>query len=91
MAKSKKLSGGFAQWIETYFEAVAFLTSTLDDEHSMAYQRYLEQGRGGLYELAEELTDKFQKVYEKKEWDGEFDEFIDDFMEQENAAAVLNN
>ena len=41
------------------------------------------QGRGGLYELAKELTDKFENKYKGKEWDGEFFDTINEFLEEE--------
>lgn len=38
--------------------------------------------RGGLWELAEELTDIFQKRNEGREWDGEFFEVMGAFIEE---------
>jgi hypothetical protein len=44
--------------------------------------RYEAQGHGGLYELAEELTDKFEAENEGVEWgmDKEYFEEIQNFL-----------
>jgi hypothetical protein len=41
-------------------------------------------GTGGLYELAESLTDDFEKLNAGRLWDGEFFEEIWDFLESKN-------
>ena len=40
----------------------------------------MEQGTGGMYELAEELTDEFEKLNADREWDGEFFDEIEEFI-----------
>jgi hypothetical protein len=41
-----------------------------------------EKGHGGLYELAEELTDEFESLNKGREWDGEFFEEIERFLDE---------
>ena len=40
------------------------------------------QGRGGLYDLAKELTFEFENKFLNREWDGEFFEEINDFLNE---------
>lgn len=39
------------------------------------------KGTGGLYELAESWTDEFEKQNEGREWDGEFFDEVNSFLE----------
>ena len=70
-------------YLETYYEIVARIEAHLHEENGFAYDHYCETGTGGLYELAKELTDKFQKLQEGREWDGGFLDEIDNFWAQE--------
>jgi hypothetical protein len=38
------------------------------------------QGRGGMWEFAEKLTDEFMELYKDFVWDGEFFDKIDEFL-----------
>lgn len=88
--KEKKFPNGFTSWMETHHEIVAAITETLfvgrmEKERqtiSVVSKRYSEQGKGGMYELAEELTDEFEKMNEGREWDGEFFDEIEEFINQ---------
>jgi hypothetical protein len=42
-------------------------------------------GTGGLYELAESLTDKFEGMHKGRSWDGEFFDEIVRFLDAELA------
>lgn len=46
-------------------------------------RRYDAQGRGGVWELAEKLTDKFEKLNEDREWNGEYFDELEDFLTEE--------
>jgi hypothetical protein len=73
-------------WIETYFEIVSVIATELNKDITVSkviQDRYFAQGRGGMYELAEELTDKFQKLHGNTEWDGEFFDTIEVFLQTE--------
>jgi hypothetical protein len=53
------------------------------EAHGPAQDRLAEQGQGGLYELAQELTDKFERMYEgttrdEVEWYDTIEAFIKD-------------
>ena len=73
---------GFKSWQETHFEVVSIISCIwrLDKPYGVVLQRHEEQGTGGLYELAEELTDKFETLNKDREWDGEFFEEIEEFL-----------
>lgn len=75
----------FNSWIETYFEVVSQITYYWRQdkcESPLVLDRYESQGTGGLYELAEELTNEFQLMNEGREWDGEFFDEINYFLEK---------
>lgn len=82
MAK-KKFPNGFSSWMETHFEVVqAITTEWLKDKPTgIVKQRHDEQGHGGLYELSEELTDEFELKNKDTEWDGDFFDKIQIFLE----------
>lgn len=85
--KSQEFPNGFTNWHETHFEIVQEIAQRLSalgpvSEDCVVQQRQKEQGHGGLYELAQELTDEFEKKYEDVAWgedevDGEILEFYE--------------
>lgn len=72
---------GFASWQETHFEVVSHLAITSDVEGSLSHQRQAESGTGGLYQLAEEITNKFENAHIGVEWDGDYFDTIEQFLE----------
>jgi len=53
-----------------------------DEPSGIVAERHAEQGHGGLYELAEELTDEFETRYANFEWDGNFFDVIEDYIKE---------
>lgn len=52
-------------WIETHHEIVAAITLSLHNDEDTAFREVNEtQGTGGIWELAEKLTDEFQATYD---------------------------
>lgn len=84
--KPKHFPRGFHSWIETHFDIVYSITLILNnedvDEDSILYKRYEDQGQGGLYELAQEITDEFELEYQDAEWSADFDyyETLENFL-----------
>ena len=78
---------GLTSYLETYYEVVDFITATRLGENGSC--KRLEQvessiGHGGLWELAQELTDKFEQQHKDEEWvDKDWFETINDFLEKE--------
>jgi hypothetical protein len=77
-----KFPNGFSSWMETHFEMVEHLTLTSEDEDSIGYKRREEQGLGGVYELAEELTDEFEQAHIGVKWDGDYLDAIANFIHE---------
>jgi hypothetical protein len=74
-----------ASYLETYHEMVlgierAKSRGNIGDPQNIVQVVYEERGTGGMYELAKEWTDEFQKVNEDAEWDGEFFDEIEMFF-----------
>lgn len=87
----KILVNGLPSYLETHFEIVIAIGSHLNRGNVMPKPRVLiiqeNQGTGGLYELAEELTSKFENKYKGKEWgiddDIHFYDAIQEFIDEE--------
>jgi hypothetical protein len=84
----KEFPNGFASWQETHYEVVAAITNEIADDLNSGFREDLvhktlrENGHGGLYELAEELTDEFELLNKDREWDGEFFDEIERFLDE---------
>ena len=81
---NKEFPNGFESWHETHFEVVSFIA--LQYERDSVTSKVAEindrLGSGGLYELAESLTNEFELLSKGREWDGEFFEEIESFLMQ---------
>jgi hypothetical protein len=79
---NNKFPNGVTSYLETHCLISIALGSLIDKEIGFAWERYSEQGSGGLYELAEELTDEFEKLHYNEEWvDKDYLEEIDFFIQ----------
>lgn len=82
---NKLFPNGFSSWQETHFEIVSYIKDDLKRGLKTMFTNISEnQGTGGLYEIAEELTDKFEKQHKGREWDGDFFDEIESFMLKES-------
>lgn len=86
--KARIFPNGFSSWIETFYEMTEAITCEMvkDNPTGTANERHEAQGHGGLYELAEELTDKFELKYKDVEWgtvELEWWDAIDEFVKEE--------
>jgi hypothetical protein len=80
---AKEFPNSFTSWQETHFEIVQAITLNYTQGPSgVVRERHESQGHGGLYELAEELTDEFELKNEFRQWDGEFFDEIELFIKQ---------
>ena len=77
---NKYFPNGFDEWQETHYEIVQHFTLTLEKESSAAYRARDTAGHGELYLLAEDWTDEFENLHKGKEWDGDYFDFIEDFI-----------
>jgi hypothetical protein len=72
-------------WIETHHEIVAAITLSLHNDEDTTFRQVNEtQGTGGIWELAETLTDEFESLNIDREWDGEFYDEITSFIHQKS-------
>ncbi|MDQ8051965.1 MAG: hypothetical protein REI78_03015 [Pedobacter sp.] len=82
IAIGNKFVNGFDSWIATYFEIIMSMEVSTLGTHS--YLRHLCQGREGLYELAREMTDRFENETTGRFWDGELAVAVRVFCLQNN-------
>jgi len=73
---------GFESWHETHFEVVKAITLEYmkDEPQGLVAERHGAQGYGGLYELAQELTNEFESLHDVCDWDGDFFDEIELFL-----------
>jgi hypothetical protein len=85
MKSNKNFPNGFDSWIETHFEIVSYITTEISKDKfdsKLVETRHEEQGKCGMYGLAEELTDEFEELNKGREWDGEFFDEIEKFIKE---------
>lgn len=73
-------------YLETHFEISAYLMATIETPGKMSNYAQETQGRGGLYELAQELTAEFEQKNGGKIYDGTFFEDLDQFIGEKETA-----
>lgn len=87
-----KFTNGFTSWMETFYEFTSLIEGMRSEEknpHPIINNIQETQGTVGFYELAQELTNKFEKKFKDHEWDGQFyDEVNNYFMEHLTAGLV---
>ena len=71
---------GFDSWVETHHEIVAAIVNQSENEDSITYQTIEKNGSGGLYELAKDLTDQFEKANQNTIWDGNYFDALENFL-----------
>lgn len=84
MTTEKNFPNGFTSWQETHYEVVQAISliAILDKPYGIVLERRETQGMGGMYELAEDLTDEFEKQYEGHAWDGDFFDTIESWLNE---------
>lgn len=85
MSNTHTFVNGFTSWVETYYEIVSAIELQRNREE-LFQPRVIKhvqntQGTGGFYELAEDLTNKFEKAYKGETWEEkDFFETIESFI-----------
>jgi len=82
----KHFPNGFPSWSETHFQIVSAIAVELqkDNISSKAISLRIDaQGSCGMYELAEELTNKFEITNKGRVWDGDWLDAIEEFLKKE--------
>lgn len=83
---TKLFPNGFDSWHETHFEIVTEINLQIIENRECKRISEIndEFGRGGLFDLAKELTDKFEETYVDCDWNnGDWFEAIQDFLKKE--------
>jgi hypothetical protein len=88
--QEKNFPNGFTSWMETHHDLVSWINTELmrDYPSGLIEEVMSTKGRGGMYELAEELTDRFEKMHEGYEWDGDYFDTIEEFMDDMNGLNI---
>lgn len=84
MTTEKNFPNGFTSWAETHYEVVQAMCETFyaRKRTGVVAETHNESGTGGLYELAEDLTDEFEKQYEGHEWAGDYFDTIESWLNE---------
>lgn len=80
----KQFPNGFTSWAETHHEIVSAVTEIMLTDHlpTALEEIQLSQGTGGIYEFCIDLADEFEELNRGREWDGEFFDEIEAFINQ---------
>lgn len=76
---------GIESYLETHYEVVCHLEHNEDYDGTHANIASTTGGRGRMYELAQFLTTKFEKLHEGRSWDGEFFDELEKFLKDEDS------
>ena len=74
---------GFTSWHQTHFEISGWIALQLRKESPApcVSKRYDANGTGGMYELAKELTNEFEELHAYREWDGDYFDELESFLD----------
>lgn len=81
----KEFPNGFKSWQETHYEIVSAIDNEWRKENpqGVVLERQEAYGHGGLYLLAEELTDEFERKYDSEHWQfNDYFETIEKFIQE---------
>lgn len=71
---------GLESWQETHFEVVSFITAnTIGTQDNYLTKIQESEGSTGLFDVARDWANEFEKLNAGREWDGEFFEEIEAF------------
>ena len=84
-------SNKLTDFLETYHEITRCIWEAIDSDTSNEIQTIYElEGTGAMYDLAKAFTSEFQKLHENTEWDGQYYDTIETFMnlKKQNSSLV---
>lgn len=85
-----RFPNGFTSWMDTHFEVVSYLTTICEKEGSIAYTTQAMSGTGALYDLAETITAGFEEAHKGREWDGDYLEELENYLEEVERNYISN-
>lgn len=80
-----RFPNGFTSWYETHHEIVCAINGILQQEeipHMVPWMISNEQGTGGIYEYCVDITDEFEKIHEGVEWEADYFDVLEQFIDQ---------
>lgn len=81
----KTFENNKSTYLETHYEVSVRLYYNLNRGQGAEYRKlmdlYEKHGRGIMWQLAEQITDSFEKQNEGSEWDGEWEDEVGNFIE----------
>jgi hypothetical protein len=87
--EQKQFPSGFKSWIETYFNIVTHLQSTIACVDTMSFQALSKESDEGLYKLAEALTDEWEELHKETNWEGRnFKLELETFLVEKDAKII---
>ena len=70
-----------SDYLETYHEITRCIWEAIDSDFLNEIKLVYDQnGTGAMYELARAYTDEFQRLHHDRQWDGDFFDEIENFM-----------
>lgn len=80
----KTFPNGFRSWAETHHEIVSIITLHRSAKSTPEKLTKIQEQHGstGFHDLCVELTDVFEDMNKGRQWDGEFWEEIEQFIEK---------
>ena len=82
--RNKQFPNGLESYLETYYEVVSNITGELSENCPKLGNVYESHGRKGLYDLAQDLTLRFEQQYAPTWFEiYDFYETIDKFLREE--------
>ena len=87
MEEEIKFINGFTSWYETFYEIAAKVATIQNSGLEIFYSKLQDvidvKGTGGVYSFVRNLTDKFELQYQGVEWDGNYFDTLDEFLDKE--------
>lgn len=79
-------------YLETHFEIVSYILRELekDDSTNFVHTVFSKRGTGGMYELAKYLTDQFEEKHKDTNWDGDYFDELELFLQEQSLFDTKN-
>lgn len=75
---------GFTSWQETHYRIVSAMSVSIFMKGTLTCVRHEDEGDRGLYDLAREMTNEFERDHEGVQWLGDFHYSIEHFIQIKN-------
>lgn len=84
MKPKNKFPNGIESYLETHYLIAEHITLVKEKDEDMQPLKILNlDGMEGAWLLCQKLTDKFEQENKNREWEGDFLDAIEDFLNKE--------